>query len=59
VPTPGYWPIDAGAVWQFSQRVQVRGLVRNLADQPAYANAGPRWVYAPGRNASITFVVEF
>lgn len=59
VPTPGYWPIDAGAVWQWSQRVQVRGLVRNLADQPSYANAGPRWVYAPGRNASITFVVEF
>ena len=59
VATPGYVPMDAGIVWRISRRLAVRSLVRNLADQSSYANAGPRWVHAPGRNGSISFVVEF
>jgi len=59
VATPGYVPVDAGMVWHCSDRVNVRGLVRNLLDQRAYSNAGPRWVHAPGLNGSLTFAVEF
>lgn len=59
VATPGYVPLDAGAVWHLSGRIQVRGLARNLLDQRAYANAGPRWVYAPGLNGSVTMAIEF
>jgi hypothetical protein len=37
----------------------VRAIGRNLLDRQWYSNAGPRWVYAPGRSASITGVVAF
>jgi outer membrane receptor protein involved in Fe transport len=59
VPTPGYVALDAGVVWHWSPRFELRGLGRNLLDQQAYANAGPRWVYAPGRNGSLTFSLTF
>jgi vitamin B12 transporter len=59
VPTPGYVALDAGAVWHGSAHLDVRGAVRNLLDQQWYSNAGPRWVYAPGRNGSITIAVLF
>jgi outer membrane receptor protein involved in Fe transport len=58
VPTPGFVPIDAGVVWHSTSRVEVRGVFRNLLDDQAYFNAGPRWVYAPGRNAAITVAVQ-
>src|SRR5215204_1108932 len=54
VPTPGYVPIDAGAIWRWTARAEVRAVGRNLLDQRFYSSAGPRWVEAPGRNASIT-----
>jgi outer membrane receptor protein involved in Fe transport len=59
VPTPGFVPIDVGGEWHWSPRVHVRGLLRNLLDRRAYSNAGPRWVYAPGVNGSLTIAVEF
>ena len=59
VPTPGYWPVDAGAVWHVTERFDVRGFLRNVANQSSYANAGPRWVYSPGRSGSIAVAVEF
>ena len=34
-------------------------IVRNLLDQRFYSSAGPRWVEAPGRHASITLAVGF
>ena len=59
VPTPGVVLVDAGAVWRVSSRVELRGMVRNLLDRASYSSAGPRWVYAPGRNGSLTFAVAF
>lgn len=59
VPTPGFVSIDAATVWHWSSRVDVRGGVRNLLDSQSYSSAGPRWVYAPGRNGSITLAVAF
>jgi outer membrane receptor protein involved in Fe transport len=59
VPTPGFVAVDAGAVWHWSSRFDVRGLVRNLLDERAYASAGPRWVYGPGRNGSLAFMLKF
>jgi outer membrane receptor protein involved in Fe transport len=59
VPTPGFVLLDGGAVWHHSRHVEVRGLVRNLLDARAYASTSPRWVYASGRNGSLTFVLSF
>jgi outer membrane receptor protein involved in Fe transport len=59
VPTPGFVTLDAGAAWHWSTRVEVRGTMRNLLDQRMYSSAGPRWVYAPGRSASVTCAVVF
>ena len=51
--------VDAGTVWHWSRRVEMRASMRNLLDQPSYSNAGPRWVYSSGRNGSITLDVVF
>ena len=59
VPTPGFVPLDAGASWHLSARIDMRGIVRNLLDQASYSSAGPRWVYSPGRNGTLTIVVVF
>jgi outer membrane receptor protein involved in Fe transport len=59
VPTPGVVLVDAGTVWRWSPHAEVRGVVRNLLDRESYSSAGPRWVYAPGRNGSLTFAVAF
>ena len=59
VPTPGFAMFDAGAGWRPSRRLAVRGTVRNLLDASLYSSAGPRWVYAPGRNGLVTLVVGF
>ena len=59
VPTPGFVSLDSGVTWHWSARVDVRGVVRNLLNQSMYSSAGPRWVYAPGRNGSVTVVASF
>lgn len=59
VPTPGFVAMDAGTMWRLSSRFEMRAAARNLLNQSWYSNAGPRWVYAPGRNGSITFGVLF
>jgi outer membrane receptor protein involved in Fe transport len=59
VPTPGYVLVDAGAAWRTTRHLQVLGTVRNLLNDSYYSSAGPRWVYAPGRHASVTVVVGF
>jgi outer membrane receptor protein involved in Fe transport len=59
VPTPGYVLVDAGAAWRTTRHLQVVGTVRNLLNDSYYSSAGPRWVYAPGRHASVTVVVGF
>ena len=58
VPTPGYVDVDGGAVWRLTPRIDVRAVARNLLNAQWYSNAGPRWVYAPGRNGSISVTVS-
>jgi hemoglobin/transferrin/lactoferrin receptor protein len=59
VPTPGYTLVDAGATWRFGPKLQVVGSLRNVFDQRYYANAGPRWVYAPGVHGTMALAVVF
>jgi outer membrane receptor protein involved in Fe transport len=59
VPTPGYTLVDAGATWPIGRKLQVVGTLRNLLDQRYYANAGPRWVYAPGLHGSMAIALVF
>ena len=59
VATPGYTLADAGALWRVRTRLTLNVAVRNLFDARYYASAGPRWVYAPGRQASLAVMLEF
>lgn len=58
VATPGYTLVDAAAVWRVSPMLDVRLTVRNLTDASYYSSAGPRWVWAPGRQAVVTIEVR-
>lgn len=55
---PGYTLVDIGAGWRLSPSFELRAQVRNVLDAEYWASPDPRWVYAPGRSASITAVVE-
>jgi outer membrane receptor protein involved in Fe transport len=57
VPTPGYRLLDAGAGWRINQALEVRASFRNLLNTSFYASSGPRWVWAPGRQAAVTVVI--
>jgi outer membrane receptor protein involved in Fe transport len=59
VPTPGYCLIDAAASWRVMPQLQVVATLRNLLNDSYYSSAGPRWVYAAGRHASVMAVVAF
>jgi outer membrane receptor protein involved in Fe transport len=59
VPTTRYTMVDGAVRWQWTERVQVLGTIRNLFDEAYQSSAGPRWVWAPGRHASITLVVTY
>jgi hemoglobin/transferrin/lactoferrin receptor protein len=59
VAAPGATVIDVAGGWRFTQHLEMRGLVRNLLDDSYYASPDPRWVWAAGRSASVTLVVQF
>jgi hemoglobin/transferrin/lactoferrin receptor protein len=59
VPVPGYLIADLGASWRLSSKVVIQGTARNLFDDAYYASAGPRWVYAPGRQGALTITTHF
>lgn len=59
VAAPGATLVDLGAGWQVLRQLEIRGAVRNAFDQTYFASADPRWVYAPGRSASLTAAVQF
>jgi outer membrane receptor protein involved in Fe transport len=59
VPTPGYVMLDGGVSLRLSRALTVRAVARNLLNERHYASAGPRWVYAPGRYASVTVIVGY
>jgi len=59
VPTTSYTTVDGAVRWQWTARVQVLGAIRNLFDEAYQSSAGPRWVWAPGRHASITVAITY
>jgi outer membrane receptor protein involved in Fe transport len=59
IEAPGHTNVDVGASWFPVPKLEIRGAVRNLFDEDYYASPDPRFVPAPGRNASITLAVRF
>jgi outer membrane receptor protein involved in Fe transport len=51
--------VDAGAGWNLARQLELRFNVRNLFDSAYYASPDARWVWAPGRSAALTAVVDF
>jgi hemoglobin/transferrin/lactoferrin receptor protein len=59
IAAPGATVLDAGAGWRITRQLMLRGLLRNLLDDEYYASPDARWVWAPGRSANVTAVVQF
>ncbi|MEX2663909.1 MAG: TonB-dependent receptor, partial [Vicinamibacterales bacterium] len=54
VDAPGARVVDVSSGWRIAKGLELRAIVRNLLDEAYYASPDPRWVYAPGRSASVT-----
>jgi outer membrane receptor protein involved in Fe transport len=59
VPTPSYQLLDAGVRQRLSAFVWVVVSARNLLDDAYPSSAGPRWVWAPGRQIAVAMTVAF
>ena len=59
VAAPGATLIDLGGGFRFAKYVELRANARNLLDDAYYASPDPRWVWAPGRSASVTLAFQF
>jgi len=59
IRAPGYTLLDAGANWWLSPHLELRANGRNLLNRTYYASPDPRFVFAPGRSASMTAVISF
>ena len=59
IRAPGYTLLDAGASWWLSPRLELRANGRNLLNRTYYASPDPRFVFAPGRSASVTAAISF
>jgi outer membrane receptor protein involved in Fe transport len=59
VEAPGATLMDLGCGWRLARQLELRGVVRNVTNARYYASPDPRWVYAPGRSASLTASVQF
>ena len=59
VEAPSATVVDLSAGWKFTRHLELRGNVRNLLDDEYYASPDPRWVWAPGRSASLTLGFQF
>ncbi|MCA1585986.1 MAG: TonB-dependent receptor [Acidobacteria bacterium] len=59
VASPGAMLLDIGGGWRVMPQLEIRAMVRNLLNDEYYASPDPRWVWAPGRSASLTAAVEF
>ena len=57
--SPGYTLLDVSGGIPLTRNLDVRALVRNLLDETYQASPDARFVFAPGRNGSITAVVRF
>jgi outer membrane receptor protein involved in Fe transport len=59
VPTANYQTVDVGIAWHVTKLLELRGAIRNVLNEMYPSSAGPRWVWAPGRQAALTTVVTF
>ena len=59
VAAPGATLFDIAGGFSFTRNLELRANVRNLLNDAYYASPDPRWVYAPGRSASLTLAVQF
>jgi outer membrane receptor protein involved in Fe transport len=59
IAAPGHANLDIGGSWFASERLELRGAVRNLLDREYYASPDRRFVFAPGLNAFLTVAVKF
>lgn len=59
IAAPGATLLDIGGGCRIVPRLELRGSLRNLLDDEYYASPDARWVWAPGRSASVTAVVQF
>ncbi len=59
IAAPGATIVDVSGGYDLTRHLALRGSVRNLLDDSYYASPDPRWVYAPGRSASLTLAVQF
>jgi hemoglobin/transferrin/lactoferrin receptor protein len=59
VEAPSATVVDLSGGWRFARGLELRGIVRNLLDDAYFASPDSRWVYAPGRSASLTLAFEF
>ncbi len=59
IAIPGSTVVDVGAGWKLVRQLELRFNIRNLFDDAYYASPDARWVWAPGRSAALTAVVEF
>jgi outer membrane receptor protein involved in Fe transport len=59
VKAPGATIVDLSAGYTLTRHLELRTSMRNLLDDSYYASPDPRWVYAPGRSASVTLAVRY
>ena len=59
VDAPSATVIDLNGGWRLTRQVELRAVIRNLLDDEYYASPDPRWVYAPGRSASVSCAFQF
>ena len=59
VPTGNYRFAEAGVRWRLTSQLELRGAARKLLNAAYQSSEGPRWVLAPGRQASVTIVVAY
>ena len=59
VDSPGATLLDVGGGWRAGRHVELRAQIRNLTNETYYASPDPRWVYAPGRSATLTASLQF
>jgi outer membrane receptor protein involved in Fe transport len=56
---PGYTLFDVGAGATITRHLEIRGLLRNAADEEYFASQDVRAVFAAGRSAALTAVLRF
>lgn len=59
IAAPGATIVDLGGGYTLTRNLELRANVRNLLDDSYYASPDARWVYAPGRSASLTLAVQY